>query len=304
MLLCAIADVSRKCYYDHRARRVLQDRDLIRIVALIRTIQQKSYYAVGYRHMTSRIRRELGLEVNEKRVLAIMRSYGLLSVVRRKKFAPEIYVRRRELQASIPENLLKGRFFSCLPGKIFVTDITYLFCLEEVLYLNSIVDLFNREVVAWTIGEHPDSRLCIGTLAVLGGTHDLHGAIMHSDRGSGYVSWEYRDLIEQLGAVQSCTKTGRCWDNASMESFNGVLKTECLYNRFGKSRFNSRRIRKADVVEAVTNFIPYYNGVRLKRDLGWLSPIEYREANPRGTLPIPMDIDRSWKGARMSARTD
>ncbi len=66
-----------------------------------------------------------------------------------------------------------------------------------------------------------------------------------------------------------------------------------LYNRFGKSRFNSRRIRKADVVEAVTNFIPYYNEVRLKRDLGWLSPIEYREANPKGTLPVPMDIDRS-----------
>jgi len=78
MLLCAIADVSRKCYYDHRARRGLQDRDLTRIVALIRTIQQKSYYAVGYRHMTSRIRRELGLEVNEKRVLAIMRSFSVM----------------------------------------------------------------------------------------------------------------------------------------------------------------------------------------------------------------------------------
>jgi transposase InsO family protein len=71
-----------------------------------------------------------------------------------------------------------------------------------------------------------------------------------------------------------------------MESFNGVLKTECLYNRFGKSRFNSRRVRKADVLDAVVNFIPYYNERRLKEDLGWLSPEEYRKANAKGTLPV------------------
>lgn len=304
MLLCAIADVSRKCYYDHRARNCIMDSELTEIVAYIRQIQQETNYAVGYRHMTAKLRRKFKLEINEKRVLAIMRSHDLLSVVRRKKYAPEIYVRRRELQASIPENLLKGRFFSCRPGKIFVTDITYLFCLEQVLYLNSIVDLFNREVVAWLISEHPDAQLCIDTLVLLRTTHDLQGAIVHSDRGSGYISWEYRDLLEQYGADQSCTKSGKCWENASMESFNSVLKTECLYNRFGKSRFNSRRIRKAAVLEAVENFIPYYNEVRLKEDLGWLSPIEYREANPKGTLPVPMAIDRSEKGATMSARTD
>jgi transposase InsO family protein len=73
-----------------------------------------------------------------------------------------------------------------------------------------------------------------------------------------------------------------------MESFNGVLKTECLYNRFGKSRFNSRRVRKTDVLDAVVNFIPYYNEIRLKEDLGWLSPVEYRQANIKGTLPVPI----------------
>jgi transposase InsO family protein len=73
-----------------------------------------------------------------------------------------------------------------------------------------------------------------------------------------------------------------------MESFNGVLKTECLYNRFGKSRFNSRRVRKTDVLDAVVNFIPYYNEIRLKEDLAWLSPVEYRQANIKGTLPVPI----------------
>jgi len=239
MLLCAIADVSRKCYYDHRSRRDVADSDLISIVEYIRTIQQETWYAVGYRHMTARIRRDLKLDVNEKRILAIMRSHDLLSVVRRKKYAP-------------------------------------------------IVDLFNREVVAWLISQRPDARLCSDTLLILSKTHDLHGAIIHGDQGSGYISWEYRDTIVQLGAVQSCTKTDRCWENANMESFNGVLKTECLYNRFGKSRFNSRRVRKTDVLDAVVNFIPYYNEIRLKEDLGWLSPVEYQQANIKGTLPVPI----------------
>jgi transposase InsO family protein len=61
-----------------------------------------------------------------------------------------------------------------------------------------------------------------------------------------------------------------------------------MYNRFGKSRFNSRRVRKTDVLDAVVNFIPYYNEIRLKEDLGWLSPVEYRQANIKGTLPVPI----------------
>ncbi len=77
-----------------------------------------------------------------------------------------------------------------------------------------------------------------------------------------------------------------------MESFNGVLKTECLYNRFGKTKFNNRRIRKSEVLAAVEEFIPYYNERRLKIDLGWLSPQEYRLANPLGTLPMLSPIDR------------
>ena len=109
-------------------------------------------------------------------------------------------------------------------------DITYLHCLEQVLYLNSILDLFNREVVAWSISEHPDSELCIHTVVLLAEECNLCGAIVHSDRGSGYLSYVYRTLIRDLQAQQSCAKTGKCWDNVNMEFFNGILKTECLYN--------------------------------------------------------------------------
>ena len=134
------------------------------IVEFIRTVQTSTNYAVGYRHMTYRIKTGLSLVINKKRVLSIMSRYNLLSVVRRKRFTPEQYLRRRELRAEVPEDLLKRRFFSLEPRKIFVCDITYLLCLEQVLYLNSIVDLFNREVAAWKISQRCDEQLVISTV--------------------------------------------------------------------------------------------------------------------------------------------
>ncbi|MCK5156561.1 MAG: IS3 family transposase [Spirochaetales bacterium] len=156
--------VARKCYYDYLKRKAMGNEELELIVEFIRTVQTSTNYAVGYRHMTNRIKTGLSLVINKKRVLSIMSRYNLLSVVRRKRFTPEQYLRRRELRAEVPEDLLKRRFFSLEPRKIFVCDITYLLCLEQVLYLNSIVDLFNREVAAWKISQRCDEQLVISTV--------------------------------------------------------------------------------------------------------------------------------------------
>ena len=104
--LCAIADVSRKSYYAYIKRRHIVDEELQRILAFIRQVQAVTVFAVGYRHMTQKIRNELSIQVNHKRVQAIMNRYGLLSVVRRKKYTPQQYKRRREMKALTPKNLL------------------------------------------------------------------------------------------------------------------------------------------------------------------------------------------------------
>lgn len=128
--------------------------------------------------MTERINSTLHVQVNKKRVHRIMDENNLLSAVMRKKYSTEHYKRRKELKANNPKDLLKRNFFCGTPRNHFVVDFTYLFGLEKMYYLNTIVDLFNREIVAWKISEHTDSQLCIDTLLELSEKCNLQGSII------------------------------------------------------------------------------------------------------------------------------
>lgn len=235
--------------------------------------------------MTTKLK-SMGYSINRKKVRRIMQENDLLSVIRRKKYSPETYKRKKEMKDNVPENLLQRNFFSGMPRKIFVTDITYLYTSDGIYYLNVIEDLFNREIVAWKIGASPDAELCIETVKLLAKTTDLRNVIIHSDQGTSYTSYEYRDYLISLGIRQSCSAVGECWDNAAMESFNSILKTESLYNKFGKKDFKECKISKDEVFEAVDSYILYYNNFRQKKLLGDLTPREYLLRNPRGTLPV------------------
>lgn len=103
----------------------------------------------------------MGHKVNHKKIGRIMRENGLNSVVRRKKYSPEVYERRRLLRETVPENVLQRNFYSATPRTIFVTDITYLYTSYGVYYLNIIEDLYNREIVAWKIGASPLMHICV-----------------------------------------------------------------------------------------------------------------------------------------------
>lgn len=252
---------------------------------MIKTIQLQRSYSVGYRAMTTKLRSR-GYEINRKKVRRIMKENNLLSVIRQKKFSSEVYKRRKEMKDTAPENFLKRNFSSGMPRKIFVTDITYLYTTEGMFYLNIIEDLFNREIVAWKIGESPDAELCVETVKLLSKTTNLENVIIHSDQGASYTSYDYREFLKSLKIRQSCSAVGECWDNAAMESFNGILKTECFYCKFGKKNFKECRISKDEVFDAVDNFILYYNNFREKKLLGNFAPREYLLKNPLGTLPI------------------
>lgn len=224
----------------------------------------------------------MGYGVNHKKIGRIMRENGLNSVVRRKKYSPEVYERRRMLKETVPENILQRNFSSPTPRTVFVTDITYLYTRDGVYYLNIIEDLYNREIVAWKIGASPDSWLCIETVRLLAAKADLSGTIIHSDQGTSYTSYDYRDYLLSLGVRQSCSDVGECWDNAAMESFNSIIKTEGFYAKWTKRAFRECRISSHDVFEQVRNFILYYNNFRLKKQLGDLSPAMFLKKYPMG----------------------
>lgn len=288
-LLCRIADVSRKSYYAFLKRPELAEDDA-EILGNIVVIQDEHRNGVGYREMTRLVRKRIGRPVNTKHVRRLMKENGLLSSVRTRKFSDEVYARRRELKGRVPPDLIRRWFFSLEPRKRLVEDITYIQGEERVEYLNTISDLFNGEILAWSISTSPDSALCIETIENLCQTWGdcFQGTIIHSDLGSSYMSYEYMEALESHGMVMSVGKKGSCYDNAAMESLNGIIKTEALYCRFGKTKVRERRVPIDKLKEAVVKFIEYYNNERPKKRLCWLSPVEFRIRNPKGTYLVPV----------------
>lgn len=288
-LLCRIADISRKSYYAFLKRPELAEDDA-EILGNIVVIQDEHRNGVGYREMTRLVRKRIGRPVNTKHVRRLMKENGLLSSVRTRKFSDEVYARRRELKGRVPPDLIRRWFFSLEPRKRLVEDITYIQGEERVEYLNTISDLFNGEILAWSISTSPDSALCIETIENLCQTWGdcFQGTIIHSDLGSSYMSYEYMEALESHGMVMSVGKKGSCYDNAAMESLNGIIKTEALYCRFGKTKVRERRVPIDKLKEAVVKFIEYYNNERPKKRLGWLSPVEFRIRNPKGTYLVPV----------------
>ena len=88
--------------------------------------------------------------------------------------------------------------------------------------------------------------------------------------------------VKAYGIIQSIGRVATCYDNAPMESLNGIIKTEALYSRFGKTRVKEKRVPIKDIVDEVIRFIEFYNNERPKKYLGWLSPVAFRQQNPKG----------------------
>lgn len=258
------------------------------LLSLIKEHQKDSYDSVGYREMTRFVNKHTESKVNRKHVLRLMQEHDLLSAVRRKKYSDEVYIKRRELKAQVPPDLIKRNFFALEPRKRMLEDITYLYGKEKKMYLNTIEDLYNGEILAYCISDSPDSKLCIDTVQLLCQTWGecFEGAILHNDLGSTYVSYEYMEEVKAHGIRQSIGRVATCYDNAAMESLNGIIKTEALYCRFGKTKVKEKRVPINDIVDAVIQFINRYNNERPKESLGGLSPVEFRLQNPKGTYPM------------------
>lgn len=281
--------MSRKNYYAFLNRKDKAD-DSELIDFIVRT-QLKHHYGIGYRKMTDMLNSHFGEPVSQKKVLRLMKENEVLSVVRRRGYRTEVYEKMRESLKNVPENLLQRNFFALAPNKVYVSDITYLYGRERIMYLSFIVDFYNKEIVAWQISGHPDKTLCIETLDILSSKRDLRGTIIHTDQGSTYLSLDYRQKVLELGMIQSCSARGVCWDNAAMESANGIIKTECLYNTFGKSRFKNRQVSIESVLNEVIPFIEFYNNERPKKELGGISPVQFRLQNSSGTYLLKINQD-------------
>ena len=145
------------------------------------------------------------------------------------------------------------------------------------VYLSPILDLFNQEIVSYNLNDSPNlAQLEDMLMQAVKGLNKACGVILHSDQGWQYQMVAYRRILAEHGIIQSMSRKGNCLDNAAMESFFGQLKTECFYGR----EFNSRE----EIVDAVRDYLDYYNHRRIQLKLKELSPIQYRKQSFKHTF--------------------
>lgn len=171
----------------------------------------------------------------------------------------------------VAPNILNWEFTAKAPGKVWVSDITYISTDEGWLYLAGVKDLFNGELVGYAMNERMTRHLVIQALfRATASKHPDKRLIAHSDQGSQYCAHDYQNLLQQFGMIASMSRKGDCYDNAPMESFWGILKTELVHHR----RFKTRQ----QAIQEITEYIEiFYNRQRKQEKLGHLSPAQFSQ---------------------------
>lgn len=232
----------------------------------IKSLCQENKYRYGHRKITKLLKKNYNIKLHRNTVQRIMQKLNLQCRVKPK--------RRWKSQGEtviIAPNLLERDFTASKPNEKWVTDITYIQYGTSTLYLSTILDLYNNEIVAYKLYDHQQTPLVIDTLKdALELRGNPNGVIIHSDQGSVYTSYAYQHLVKEMNLVSSMSRRGNCWDNAVIESFHSNIKSE----EFQYVKYNSLSLQ--EVRSRVDIFMKHYNEERIQEKLGYQSPLEFR----------------------------
>lgn len=230
---------------------------------LIQFIYNRHRGRLGYRRITA-ILKDKGYVINHKKVLRIMKELGLQCIVRVKKYKSY----KNGLSEAAP-NILDRDFTAVRANQKWVTDVTEFKLFEQKLYLSPILDLFNGEIVTYTLRKSPNAEMVLTMMDKgLERVPEPDRLMIHSDQGWHYRIPRYQELLKKHQVTQSMSRKGNCYDNAVMESFFAVFKTEFLY----LEKFKDMAHFEAGLEE----YIDYYNNDRIKSRLAYKSPVAYR----------------------------
>ena len=252
--MCAALQISKRTFYKYRNK---EDPDYYDY-RLIRQVFDESKGTYGYRRIQEGLKQKFGLIMNAKKVARIMKKFNL---------KPE-YIRRirpnttyKRIEQNVMPNLLKRDFKTFSFNKKWCTDITYLIFGNKRVYLSTIIDLYDRHVVAHKISKVNNINLVIDTFnQAFEKEKNVTGLIVHSDQGFQYTSFEYKALLNSKGVLISMSRKGTPIDDSPMESWHGIMKKETLYNN------NITSLEH--YIQLVEEWIKFYNSERIKnRDI-------------------------------------
>lgn len=273
--LCDVAGVSRSGYYNYfseqsqkrRYEKEVKDKNVKEIILKALNFKRRKK---GARQIKMTLAGQFNVVYNLKRIRRIMKKYGIICPIR--KANPYKRMMKATLEHRVVPNILKRKFKQDIPGKVLLTDITYLFYGKgQKAYLSAIKDGSTGEILAYHISERMTIDLATNTLKKLKKNKHFKkakDALIHSDQGVHYTHPDFQKAVKKLGLRQSMSRKGNCWDNAPQESFFGHFKDEASI----KSCTNLE-----DLKREIKQYMTYYNHYRYQWNLKKMTPVQYRD---------------------------
>ncbi len=254
--------MARSSFYYHQ--KALEKKDKYgEVKTLIKQIYHRHRGRFGYRRITL-IMKQQGIVINHKTVLRLMKTLGLKSIVRVKKYSSY-----RGEQGRIAPNILERNFKADQPNRKWATDVTEFNVSGSKFYLSPIIDLYNCEIISYDLSERPAFAQVMNMLKKgLRKIKNTENLIIHSDQGWQYQMKAYQHLLREKGIIQSMSRKGNCLDNAVIENFFGTLKSEMFYTKKFKTI--------DELKKEIKKYINYYNNDRIRLNLKGKSPVQYR----------------------------
>lgn len=264
--LCSALAVSASGYHSWKRggrpdRKRLTDTQM---VALLKAVHAELKGVYGSPRMVRELRGR-GFPASKERVERLMRENGIRARHKRR------FKATTDSKHALPiaPNALDRNFTPEAPNQTWTADITYIWTDEGWLYLAVVIDLFNREVVGWSIKPRMTTDIVLDALTMAWFRRKpAPGLMHHSDRGSQYASHAFQAQLKEYGMICSMSRKGNCWDNATSESFFNSLKNERVHS----TRYSSHADAKADLFDYIE---PFYNRKRLHSTLGYTSPTKF-----------------------------
>lgn len=265
-LLCEALQVKPGAYYADKRRPVSKRQQANeKLIGKIKASHKASLKTYGSPRITHDLK-EQGIVCSENRVAKIMRENDIMAITA-KKFK---VTTNSDHSLPVAPNLLNRQFTADAPNRIWISDITYIYTSEKWMYLATVMDTYNREIIGWELRDSLQDDLVINALKkALYHRKSSPGLTFHSDRGSQYASNDFRKLIKAHKIKQSMSRKGDCYDNAMMESFFKTLKTELIYPYPTFKTAKEARMSLFYYIEC------FYNRVRKHSALGYMAPVKY-----------------------------
>lgn len=266
--MCRVLKVSEQGYYRflRGTKRATRDQELLeQIYECLREEPENVNY--GVRRIIGWLRLYRDYTGGNRRIYRLCREHNLMIHPKRRPNG----ITRADRQAEKSENLIQRDFSAAKPNEKWLTDITEIPCSDGKLYLAPVLDCFDGSIQGFQMAGHMRAELCADAFENACQKSGGREMILHSDRGSQFTSGKFRATLAKYGAIQSMSGTGRCYDNARMESFFATLKKEKLY------QIDTTTLTREEVQSIVFRYISYYNLRRITSVNGGLPPLVYRK---------------------------